>query len=98
MPSIKRMIQRHPIAVMTVFSLTMFCVVSMICLWAAGTEGEKSNAATAGKVALLAVRHGAAGVDCSGCHKESPPNIAPARKVCLECHGPYEKLAARGEK
>jgi fumarate reductase flavoprotein subunit len=46
---------------------------------------------------LLADRHKVAGIDCSGCHKESSTKAVPT-ETCLGCHGPYEKLAEQTDK
>ncbi len=46
---------------------------------------------------FLADKHKAAGLDCNACHIESQSK-PPDTKVCLQCHGPYDKLAARTEK
>ena len=43
----------------------------------------------------LADRHKIAGVDCSGCHRESPPKQKAGSEVCVECHGDYAKVAER---
>ena len=37
-------------------------------------------------------------VTCADCHKVEKPKDAPSYKTCLECHGPYEKLAQRTKK
>ncbi len=50
-----------------------------------------------GRDGFLAGRHTATGMDCAACHKGSPEK-KPSMTVCLECHGPYDKLAAKGEK
>ncbi|OPY07053.1 MAG: Fumarate reductase flavoprotein subunit precursor [Syntrophaceae bacterium PtaB.Bin095] len=44
---------------------------------------------------FLADRHGAKGLNCQGCHKESPPGKAAPSAVCLGCHGDAEKLAMK---
>ena len=44
---------------------------------------------------FLADRHGAKGLNCQGCHKESPPGKAVPSAVCLGCHGDAEKLAMK---
>lgn len=46
---------------------------------------------------FLADRHQAKGIECSGCHKESPPKAAVPSEACLKCHGPYEKVAKQTE-
>jgi hypothetical protein len=47
---------------------------------------------------FLGDRHKNRGMDCSGCHKESPPKQSVPMAVCLGCHGDYRKLAAKTEK
>jgi fumarate reductase flavoprotein subunit len=92
------MMRSHHIAVITVLAFIMVLVMPLTYLWAAGPEAGEARAAPEGKAAFLADRHKDAGVDCSGCHKESPPTEAPPMEACLKCHGPYEKLATRSEK
>jgi fumarate reductase flavoprotein subunit len=47
---------------------------------------------------LLVERHKAAGIECSSCHKETPPKEAVTTAVCTGCHGDYDTLARRTEK
>ena len=42
--------------------------------------------------------HHKEGVSCKDCHKVEKPKDAPSYKMCLECHGPYEKVAQRTKK
>ena len=56
---------------------------------------EAGGKPSGGAETFLADRHGAAGIDCAGCHKESPPKAAPDTKACLGCHGPYDKLSEK---
>lgn len=42
--------------------------------------------------------HHAKDVQCKDCHLVDKPTDAPAFKVCVDCHGPYEKIAKRTEK
>ena len=44
---------------------------------------------------FLADRHGAKGLNCAACHKESPPKEAVPSALCLGCHGDAEKLAMK---
>ncbi len=44
---------------------------------------------------FLADRHKGKGVECSGCHNESPPKAAVPMATCLKCHGSYAKVAKR---
>jgi hypothetical protein len=83
--------------ILIAFAVIMTLALSLVSLWAAGAEGEKGKA-TPAKSGFLADRHKGAGIECSGCHKETPPKEEPAMEACLKCHGPYEKLAAKGEK
>jgi fumarate reductase flavoprotein subunit len=43
---------------------------------------------------FLADRHKDRGMECSACHKESPPQKAMSSDVCKGCHDP-EKLAIK---
>jgi hypothetical protein len=47
---------------------------------------------------FLAEKHKSGGIDCTGCHKESPPKQAVPTMICLECHGDYGRVAARTKK
>ena len=97
MQSVKRAVRLHPAGVLIILAVILAAVVPLVSLWAAGTEGDQAKAVSTGKV-FLADRHKEAGIDCSGCHKESPPKEEPAMEACLKCHGPHEKLAVKGEK
>lgn len=44
---------------------------------------------------LLYEKHLAAGVPCSACHKDTPPETAAAASTCLNCHGPRSALLAK---
>jgi fumarate reductase flavoprotein subunit len=46
----------------------------------------------------LAEKHKAAGIECAGCHKESPPKAQVETPSCAACHGDYVALAAKTEK
>ena len=46
----------------------------------------------------LADTHKNRGMDCSDCHKESPPKQNVLMAVCLGCHGDYTKMAAKTSK
>ena len=48
--------------------------------------------------AFLGDAHKVRGIDCSGCHKESPPKHNVPMAVCLGCHGDYGKVAAKTKK
>jgi len=47
---------------------------------------------------LLVEKHKSTGVECSSCHKETPPKQAVPTAVCTGCHGDYEAIAKRSEK
>lgn len=47
---------------------------------------------------FLGDKHKNRGMDCSGCHKESPPKQDVPMVVCLGCHGDYPKVAAKTSK
>jgi hypothetical protein len=94
MGSVRRLVRLHPAGVLIALAVILTLVLPLVSLWAAGAEGEKGKA----KSGFLADRHKGAGIECSGCHKETPPKEEPAMEACLKCHGPYEKLAAKGEK
>jgi hypothetical protein len=47
---------------------------------------------------FLADRHGAKGIQCNGCHRESPPKTAAPSAVCLQCHGGTYKKTAEWKK
>jgi len=64
---------------------------------AEGTAGETSaenDETTELKEALLADKHKTAGLECSGCHKETPPANETPTAVCLTCHADYRDVAA----
>ncbi len=43
---------------------------------------------------FLGDKHTAKGLECSGCHKENPPEKPVPTEACLQCHGgTYAKLA-----
>ena len=81
---------------------TVVLFAAAVPLQGAGTERENGKAAQsgkdeAGKDGFLAGKHKAMGVDCEGCHKGAPGK-PPPMTACLNCHGTYEQLAAKGEK
>lgn len=65
-------------------------------LLAYAQEGSVSGTggATDTEKAVLADRHTALGLECTACHTDGKFGEVPMEK-CLECHGPYEKLAER---
>jgi fumarate reductase flavoprotein subunit len=73
-----------------------FVIVSLAGLFpSSGLGAEAGGQPAGGAGTFLADRHGAAGIDCTGCHNESPPKAAPDTRVCLSCHGPNDKLAEK---
>ncbi len=44
---------------------------------------------------FLIDKHVAAGINCGGCHSESPPAKQPDNAACTKCHGGYTELAAK---
>jgi hypothetical protein len=44
---------------------------------------------------LLGDKHKEMGIQCEGCHKESPPQNKAPRAVCQGCHGDYKTLAEK---
>lgn len=63
----------------------------------AGGKAAQGGKEEGGKDGFLAAKHKSMGIECASCHKGTPPK-PPEMTVCLGCHGPYDKLAARGEK
>jgi hypothetical protein len=47
---------------------------------------------------LLGDKHKEMGIQCEGCHKESPPQNKVPTAICQGCHGDYKTLAERTEK
>ena len=47
---------------------------------------------------FLADRHKNRGIECSGCHQESPPKQKPQGIICMGCHGDYSKVAEKTSK
>ena len=52
----------------------------------------------AAQAPFLGDKHKNMGVDCSGCHKEDPPEQNVPMAACLGCHGDYPKVAAKTNK
>lgn len=55
----------------------------------ATAKAEETSVAAA----LLADTHKAAGVECSDCHKETPPATETPTEVCMTCHEDYRDVA-----
>jgi fumarate reductase flavoprotein subunit len=47
---------------------------------------------------FLADKHKNLGVECSGCHRESPPKQMPGSDVCMGCHGDAAKISEKTSK
>ena len=62
----------------------------------AGTPDETSaeTEKAAEKEVLLADTHKKAGIECSSCHKETPPAVETPKDICLTCHANYKDVAA----
>lgn len=52
----------------------------------------------AAQAVLLGDKHKDLGIQCDGCHKESPPQNKVPTAVCQGCHGDYKTLAERTQK
>jgi hypothetical protein len=46
------------------------------------------------KEVMLADKHKSSGIECSGCHKETPPATEAPKAVCLTCHANYKDNSA----
>jgi hypothetical protein len=46
----------------------------------------------------LTDKHQKSGINCAGCHKETPPNAKVPMAACFQCHGDYAKLAEKTKK
>jgi hypothetical protein len=64
---------------------------------AAATIGAWGAVWAAGE-GFLAEKHQKAGIECAGCHKESPPKAAVSSAACGGCHGDAAGLAAKTAK
>ncbi len=69
-------------------ALIAICAVFAVCAVIVGGQ------VWAQQKKFLADRHKDRGMDCSACHKESPPAKAVPSAVCKGCHDP-EKLAMK---
>jgi hypothetical protein len=68
----------------------------MAVLWLLGVSVPSPSGGTVAADGLfLGDKHKNRGMDCSGCHKESPPKQDVPMAVCLGCHGDYGKVAAK---
>ena len=69
--------------------------VFLFCLLAAAYFSAPGQAAPP---AAGLERHQKAGVNCQGCHAESPPKDMVPGSKCLACHGDLAKLVAKSSK
>ncbi|MEN6464405.1 MAG: cytochrome c3 family protein [Syntrophaceae bacterium] len=74
--------KRFGIALIAVFAVLALCTVVI------------SGQGWAQQKKFLADRHKDRGMECSACHKESPPQKAVPSEVCKGCHD-EEKLAMK---
>lgn len=74
----------------TFFALVLFMAVNVSFYLGMAAGDDKNN--------YLADRHQVRGMNCTSCHKESPPKASVPATVCTGCHGPYAKLAERTKK
>jgi fumarate reductase flavoprotein subunit len=74
-------------------------IPGVILLWVWGFSVLSPSGLTwAAQSFSLGDKHKNMGVDCSGCHKEDPPQQEVPMAVCLGCHGDYPKVAAKTNK
>ena len=59
---------------------------------------SRSHFTWAAQAVLLGDKHKNFGIQCDGCHKESPPQNKVPTAVCQGCHGDYKTLAERTQK
>jgi Zn finger protein HypA/HybF involved in hydrogenase expression len=78
-----------------VSSLFRFCF--FVGLAAFLLAGPSYSAGPAGD-SLLADRHQGAGINCQGCHQESPPAKLVQTATCMKCHGDMAKLISKASK
>jgi hypothetical protein len=71
----------------------MIFVVTLLSLLVSG-----SHFTWAAQPVLLGDKHISFGVQCDGCHKESPPQNKVPTAVCQGCHDGYKALAERTRK
>ena len=56
-------------------------------------EATSTDAKEASVAVLLADTHKKGGVECSDCHKETPPASEVPTEVCMTCHEDYRDVA-----
>ena len=71
------------------FALIVACAVSL------GLSLAIAQKSTAAAMSMVADKHKAMGMDCSSCHKESPPKDATPAAVCMGCHGDAAAMAEK---
>ncbi|MDR3440613.1 cytochrome c3 family protein [Telmatospirillum sp.] len=91
--------REHPRS--TASSATMLSIILtlLVCLfYAVSPAGAEESAANGTN--FLADRHEnlSQPVDCAGCHGEKKPKTKASDAGCLNCHGPYSKMAAKTAK
>ena len=69
-------------------------VIGVLWFWGISALSP-SGLAWAAQGLYLGDKHKNRSVDCSGCHRESPPQQKVPMAICLECHGDYRKVAAK---
>jgi hypothetical protein len=75
-----------------VFAAITACV---ICLILSLVFVQRPTAAT---MSMAADKHKERGLDCSACHKESPPKEAAPASACIRCHGDAAAMAEKTAK
>lgn len=68
-----------------------FVSLSLLAALGAGISLPQREASAA----TVKGKHASEGVGCADCHKTEKPASAAGVEACLECHGGYDKLAAR---
>jgi hypothetical protein len=76
---------------------TSIPVVAVLLLWEFSFSSF-SGPTWAALGGFLGDTHKNKGIDCSGCHRESPPKRNVPMAVCLGCHGDYRRIAAKTNK
>lgn len=84
----KRICIHKDIVLFLTVIIAVFMIIGTASLLFAGNSDRK----------LLADKHKDAGVECSFCHKETPPQQSSPTAVCIECHADYDAIAKATEK
>jgi hypothetical protein len=71
-------------------------VISLWILWSLVLSPAYLTVSAQGP--FLADRHGAKGMNCVTCHKESPPAEKAPSAACIGCHGDNKKVAEKTAK